>query len=316
MSEGDRLCVREAGIFTTVQDQGRFGSQAFGVPISGAMDWLSAEIANGLVGNAPHAALLEITLGKFACVLSRAAWIAVTGADVVISLGGDAVAEPWVPFMATAGEEIRMTRMSGALGMRTYLAAHGGLDLPPVLGSRSTFVAAQLGPMPRPIRAGDELPLGEGTGAPIRSGTPAHLRPRYERSVTARVVLGPQAHRFTQEGIEAFLGAPYTVTPQSDRTGYRLEGARIAHQGAADIISDPIPTGAVQVPGSGQPVLLMADHRVTGGYAKIATVISRDLPAVAQALPGTEIRFESVSVERAHALRLELRTSLGDAGFG
>lgn len=315
MSAGKVAEVRRPGLFTTVQDKGRYGYQCFGVPISGPMDWLSAEIGNRLVGNPPDAALLEITLGDFQCAFPQATWVAVTGADVAIALLSGAQVEPWVPFLAQAGDELRLSHRPGAQAMRTYLAFGGGLSLEPVLGSLSTFVPADLGPMPRPLRAGDALHLGLPAGEPILRGLPERLRPRYGRMATARVVLGPQADRFSADGLRAFLGDGYYVTPQSDRTGYRLQGAPIGHTGAADIISDPIPTGAVQVPGSGQPVLLLADHRVTGGYAKIATVIGRDLPEVGQLKPGGTIRFEAVTVEEAMALRRELRRSLAAAGF-
>ncbi len=309
------LTVRRAGFFTTVQDGGRYGYQPYGVPVSGAMDWLSAELANRLVGNPAGTALLEITLGEFSCVMDRENWVAVTGADVAVALDSGASPGVWQAFKVMAGEELRLSRPPGTTGMRSYMAVAGGFRLDPVLGSCSTFVAAGIGPLPRPLKAGDRLDLGSPGGVPVPQALPIRLRPRFPKEVTVRVVLGPQAHRFTDEAVRTFLGEVFVVTPQSDRTGYRLQGPPIRHTEAADIISDPIPTGAVQVPGSGQPVLLMVDHRVTGGYAKIATVIGCDLPLVGQMAPGSGIRFGAVSVDQAHAARRELRQALAAAGF-
>lgn len=315
MTTPARLLVVRSGIFTTVQDLGRYGYQAYGVPVSGVMDWFSAEVANRLVGNPPDAALLEITLGDFTCRFLADAVVAVTGAPVRVELSAADGTGTWRPVRVAAGAELSLRREVGQPGMRTYLAVAGGIGGGPVLGSRSTFVAANLGPLPRPLRAGEELPIARPVGEPSARGLPDHLIPHYEASCVARVVMGPQEHRFSPAGRQTFLGSTFRVTPQSDRTGFRLEGPKIEHSGAPDIISDPVTFGSIQVPGSGQPVLLMADRRVTGGYAKIATVISADLPRVAQLMPGSSVSFKAVCVDEAAAARREMRSALRAAGF-
>jgi len=202
-------------------------------------------------------------------------------------------------------------------GCRAYLAVAGGIDVPRVLGSRATYLRGRLGGLDgRALQKGDVLPLGAPARDPgVAPGrhVPASRRPAYPAAVEARVVLGPQADRFTPAGLAAFLGGPYTVTPQADRMGYRLEGPAIEHARGHDIISDGIPLGGIQVPGEGQPIVLLVDRQTTGGYTKIATVISVDIARIGQTRPGQRVRFREVTLAEAHAALAAEATALAAA---
>jgi antagonist of KipI len=206
----------------------------------------------------------------------------------------------WRPVVASEGAELTIDAARD--GLRAYLAVAGGIDVPIVLGSRSTFPRAGLGGFQgRPIRAADVLatcgdPLARVEGRSF----PRDQIPTYAHHHTIRVILGPQDDAFTAEGIATFFSATYVVTPKSDRIGCRLDGPPVSHKGSPDIISDGVPFGAVQIAGDGFPMILAADRGTTGGYAKLATVISADLPRLAQALPGDRVAFRVVSLDEAH----------------
>ncbi|MGE5619479.1 MAG: biotin-dependent carboxyltransferase family protein [Sphingomonadaceae bacterium] len=291
------LEVLEPGLLTTVQDLGRVGYQRWGIPTAGAMDPFALKAANALVGNPPAAACLEITLQGPRIRFTEGCAIAVTGGDLGARLDGWEL-ELWRRRLVSPGSVLDFTgRRSGA---RAYLAVSGGIGVEPWLGSRSTYLMASVGGLEgRALRAGDVLPVGPATLTLARPSIPPERRPPYGGEPTVRVVLGPHSDRFTQEGIEAFLSGSYQVTPSSNRMGYRLEGPRIAHTRGPDLISCGIPFGGIQVPGSGQPIILMADHQTAGGYTMIATVIQADIPLVAQVLPGEKLRFKAVGLEEA-----------------
>lgn len=296
--------IVEPGLLATVQDLGRYGYQRYGVPVSGSMDQFALRAANLLVGNDEGAAGLEITLiGPRLRFLANAV-IAVTGADLAPMLDEQSL-PMWQAHEVYQGSTLSFAGIRD--GVRSYLSIAGGIDVPVVLGSRSTFTRARIGGFDgRALAQGDTLSIREGVPTDLgrkRGMSPSRV-PVYGHSHNVRVVLGPQDDAFTPRGMETFLSATYTVTPQSDRVGYRLEGLRIEHVAGADIVSDGIPFGAVQVVGDGMPIILMADRGSTGGYTKIAAVISADLPSLAQAAPGDTIAFQSVTVEEAHlALR-------------
>ncbi len=295
------LVVIEGGFLTTVQDAGRIGWARFGVPPSGPMDPFALRAANILVGNLPHAAGLEITLVGPALRATHECLIAVCGAEFDLRVG-DLPMPAWHAVYVRAGQEIRLgQRRSGA---RAYLAVSGGIALPSFLGSRATYLPGNFGGLEgRALQAGDQLPLGlMGNDLATRAGKawPRSTRPAYSPRPTLRVVPGPQADYITPEGLAAFE-SEYEVTPASDRMGYRLSGPRVAHRDQVEIISDGVVTGSVQVPGDGQPIVMMADHQTTGGYPKIATVIRADLPLLAQCLPGDRVRFRPVSIAEAQA---------------
>ena len=300
----DLIEVLDGGMLSTVQDLGRYGYQRYGVPVSGALDLFALRAGNRLVGNADDAAGLEITLiGPRLRFLSPAV-IAITGADLDPRLDGHRVSM-WQSVPVKEGTTLAFGDVRD--GVRAYLAVAGGFDVPLVLGSRSTYTRSKLGGIGgRAIRAGDRLP---GVAAPVVEGArsrrlPRRLVPAYGHQHALRVVLGPQDDAFSEEGVRAFLSSAYQVSEQSDRIGYRLNGPTIAHKAGPDIISDGIPSGAVQVPADGQPIVLLADRGTTGGYTKIATLISADLPRLAQAMPSDEVTFARVSLEDANrALR-------------
>ena len=301
--------VVEPGVLTTVQDLGRHGYLRLGVPASGAMDLFALRAANILAGNPEGEACLEITvLGPRLQFLSDAL-IVLTGADLAPELDDDPV-PMWEAVAAYRGSILSF--QGPREGSRSYLAVAGGFDVPVVMGSKSTYVKAGLGGFKgRSLRAGDTLLTPLPTPPLHLAGrrTPRELIPHYGHQHALRVITGPQDDAFTDTGIEAFLSSSYTITAQSDRMGYRLEGPKIAHKVGPDIISDGIPFGGIQVAGDGQPIVLMADRGTSGGYTKIATVISADLSDLAQGMPGDRVSFKSVSIEQAHeALRQQEAT--------
>jgi biotin-dependent carboxylase-like uncharacterized protein len=302
-----RLGVQDPGPQTTVQDGGRIGYLRVGIPPSGPMDGEAFAIGNRLVGNQPGAAGLESTLMGPRVEFADERLVAVTGAEVPVILNG-AEMDRWAAFRVRAGDVLRVG--AARAGVRAYLLVEGGIGTPPALGSRATYLRGQLGGHEgRVLRRGDTLPLG-----PAGRGRPWRLRPErlpaYPDTVDARVVLGPQDDRFTAAGLAAFLAGPYEVLPQSDRMGARLRGPRIEHRQGHDIVSDGVPLGGIQVVGDGQPIVLLADRQSTGGYTKIATVCSFDLGRIGQLRPGQRVRFRSVSVAEAHALRRTHRQNL------
>jgi antagonist of KipI len=291
--------VLDAGGLTTVQDLGRYGFQRYGVPVSGAMDAFALRVANLLVGNGEGDAGLEMTLAgpQLLCLANTV--VAVTGGDLQPRLD-DGAAPMWEAFPVAAGSVLSFRgRRTGARG---YLGVAGGLDVPVVLGSRSTYLRSRFGGIEgRALRPGDLLPAGQASGPVDVRRLPHGFLPTYIGSHTVRAVLGPQASAFTKRGVQTLLGSAYTIAAESDRMGYRLEGPAIERCAPADIISDGTPAGAVQVPGSGVPIILLADRGTAGGYTKIAAVISADLPRLAQSGPGDRVFFQAVTVEEAHA---------------
>lgn len=305
----DVLEVITPGLLTTVQDRGRHGYQAFGMPVAGAMDEYALRIANILVGNPAGAAALEITLlGPQLKVLSPTK-LALTGADLGAEINGQEFPR-WQTVAVKSGDEITFTAAKS--GCRAYLAVAGGINVPEVMGSRSTYLRGKIGGLDgRALQAGDYLPAGSPTkNVPTGTELPPALQPAYPNQITLRVILGPQDDHFTTAGRDIFLNSEYTVTTEADRMGYRLEGPKIEHAAGADIISDGIPLGAVQVPGHGLPIIMLADRQTTGGYPKIATVCSVDIMCMGQAKPGDKIRFETISRHESIQLLKEQEAAL------
>nr|WP_320147534.1 biotin-dependent carboxyltransferase family protein [uncultured Anaeromusa sp.] len=301
------ITVTQPGLLTTVQDQGRWGYQAYGVPVAGAMDRYACRAANILVGNEPEAAVLEMTLMGGSFQFAEAVWVAACGADMEATLDGQTV-KNWSAFLAPAGSEL--TFGFAVSGCRSYLAVRGGFEVPVVLGSRSTYTRGRIGGVEgRALRAGDVLQAAApaaGAKAPQKRRLPPSCIPAYGGELTLRVLLGPQDDFFTSQGLKTFLDSSYLISDEADRMGYRLQGEKIEHKGKADIVSDALCFGAIQVPGHGMPIVMMADRQTTGGYAKIGTVIGPDLALLAQAKPGDMVRFAACSEEEAiEALRQE-----------
>jgi len=308
------LSVVEPGLLTTVQDLGRYGAQRLGIPVSGAMDQRSLILANLLVGNDPTAAGLEATLKGPELLALQESCIAVTGAEASPRLNGRPF-PMWAATRVRPGD--RLSIGQATRGLRCYLSVAGGIEVPQVLGSRSTYLPGRLGGMEgRALQAGDLLPAGS-QPRPLETIEGRTIRPElipaFSREVTLRVILGPQDQLFTPEGIAMFLNEPYTVTPQADRMGYRLSGPAIRHSSGHDIISDGTALGSVQVAGDQQPIILLADRQTTGGYPKIATVLAVDCPLAAQARPGAWIRFQSVALSEAHRLLRESALALANS---
>lgn len=292
------ITVVSPGLLTTVQDKGRFGYMESGFSPSGAMDMRSLRIANILVGNNPGDGALEMTMmgGTFKfdceCVVS------ITGADMGAVRNGDEEVPMYKALQMKKGDTLKFGVAKD--GMRTYLAVSGSFDLPLVMGSMSTNMKISAGGFKgRKLQANDEIPLRFESDLDLTGRRAYKNEEKYTKEVSVRVVLGPQDSYFTQKGIDTFLGQAYSVTDKSDRMGIRLDGEKIESKNGVDIISDGISTGAVQIPASGTPIIMMADRQTTGGYAKIATVITADLPKVAQVKPGTKIRFVKISSDDA-----------------
>ena len=299
MSAG--LKVLTPGLHTTVQDLGRPGYQAIGVPVSGALDGFSLRLANALVGNSPRTPALEVLMsGPTFEVAADTVRVALAGVGANLAIGAEKA-------RIGAGQSVTLPRgavieVLAGQSASGYLAVEGGIAVPRVLGSTSTYVRAAIGGLDgRALRRGDFVPL-----AIARASKRAELRLPLPLTPTGdqpiRVVLGPQQEYFTEEAVAAFLLAEFRISQSADRMGMRLDGPFLQHRGGWDIVSDAITTGAIQVPGSGQPILLLADHQTTGGYPKIATVISADLPVVGRRRPGDRLRFAAVTVEVAEEL--------------
>lgn len=299
--------VLDPGPQTTVQDLGRPGQLRYGIPPSGPIDPRSFVLANRLVANADSAAALECTLlgPRLQAQLPCAA--AVTGAEMAVTVNG-AAAPAWTTLRLEAGDVLKIG--VARAGVRGYAAFSGGIDVAPVLGSRATYLRGRMGGLAgRALRKDDVLPLGAAV-APRVLRVDDEAIPEWTDEPVIRVVLGPQADRFTAEGIAQFLRGAYEMLPQSDRMGARLRGPRIAHTRGHDIISDGVALGSVQVPGDGQPIVLLVDRQSTGGYTKVATVCSFDIARVGQVKPGQRMRFTAIEVAEAHRLLREADAAL------
>ena len=298
------LKVIAPGLHTTIQDLGRFGYQAFGVPVSGALDSASHRLANRIVGNADGAPTLEILFqGPTLEVLAESVRVAVASGGAEIELIGDRTPSlgGWRSVSLRHGETFRVSRLGDTACC--YLAVEGGFAITPCLGSASTYARGGFGGLEgRPLRTGDLVPLAQEQAA-NRAELGLPEPPQTGREQPIRIVLGPQHDHFTDEALRRLVSEEFVVSKQSDRMGMRLEGPALAHRDGYNIVSDGIATGAIQVPGSGQPILLLADHQTTGGYPKIATVISADIPVVGRRKPGDPIRFSAVEVAEAERLR-------------
>lgn len=300
------MTILSPGPLSTVQDKGRTGYMSTGFSVGGAMDTYSMETANILVGNSPSDGVIEMTLMGISTVFDCTCVIALTGADMSPRLNGNDI--PTYTAIEVHADD-KLTMGVAKSGMRCYLAVSGGFDLPLVMGSMSTNIKCGIGGYNgRKLASGDVIPLRHSIPLSLIGRRSIPPKNAYSDTVTLRVILGPQDDMFTENGIKTFLGNEYIVSDKSDRMGIRLEGETIENKDGVDIISDGIATGSVQIPASGTPIIMMADRQTTGGYAKIATVISSDLKLIAQARAGTKIRFEQVSEKTAlSALKKEQR---------
>lgn len=301
--------IVDAGLAVSVQDRGRMGYRNIGVPVSGALDPVLMAAANALVGSPSDAAVLEVGLsGPALKALSGTVRVGLSGemgAQLVNTRGQMLKVAPWQTATLSPGDVIRVGGVAHGVG---YVALSGGVQVPAQLGSRSTYLRAAIGGVQgRAPKAGDRLQCDAVRGDPWLEF--CARAPWHHDTGPIRVILGPQEDYFTREAMENFLTRPYAVTRDMDRMGLRLEGERLAHnEKGAEIVSDGVAPGTIQVPANGQPIVLMADCQTSGGYPKIATVIRADLPRLAHLRPGDELRFVAVShAEAAAALREQVR---------
>ncbi len=296
------IVFNKGGIFTTVQDYGRMGYQNLGFHVCGVMDRHSYWAANLLVDNTDREAVLEFTICGPTLYFTSDTVICITGGDFDPRINGESI-PMYRAVEVKSGDELEMGFCkSGTWG---YIAFAGGLDVPTVMGSRSTDIKCKLGGYEgRPIKDGDEIEfLSNIKSLPLMKDRKLEIPDYGSDVVELRVTMGPQDDHFTEEGLQTFLMSEYTVTSQCDRMGYRLEGDKIEHNDlGADIISDGIAKGAIQVPSSGQPIVMMSDRQTLGGYTKIANIISVDISKLAQCKYPQKVKFKKVSVEEAQRI--------------
>ena len=307
--------IIDAGLLSSIQDQGRYGYQRYGVSTTGVMDEFASKVANRLLGNDDSEAVIETTMKGITFEITRDCIFAITGGNCETTLNGKVISL-WRSHKGSAGDIIKMGMCRG--GLRNYIAFAGGIDVPLVMNSRTTNLKAKIGGLNgRKLMVGDELKIGDKSISeiPLRKFNKNYI-PTFPKESEIRVILGQQVDEFTDNGVKSFLDTVYSITNESDRMGMRLLGEAIEHKVSGDIISDGMTIGAVQVPGNGQPIIMMADRQTTGGYTKIANVITVDLPALAQAMPGTKIKFVEIRVKDAvELLRKREEEILAESSF-
>jgi biotin-dependent carboxylase-like uncharacterized protein len=307
--------VKSPGLLTTVQDTGRFGEYALGMPPSGAMDVFSYQVGNYLVGNEEGAAGLEITYFGPELEFTEGAVIAVTGAEMPPKINGEE-APTWETLEVGEGDVLSFDYLES--GARSYLAVAGGIDVPLFMHSRSTYPLIGLGGLEgRALQEGDELKIGESRngGGQVGKRVDDDYIPAYSRETELRVIIGLASYRLTEESMEEFLNTTWTVTPDADRVGYRYRGGELkfvereqpagAGSDPANVVDFGYPIGSIQVPGGVEPIVLMNDAVTGGGYATIGTVISSDRDKLAQTKTNDKTRFRSVDLDEALKARKE-----------
>lgn len=304
------LKIIRAGIHTTVQDEGRSGYRSLGVSQSGALDLPALKMANMLVANDEGAAALEITLGQFVATFTQSAWIALTGTGCDAELDGKRLWTGW-RYPVKAGQQLKLK--TPKRGMRSYLAISGGIKVPEVLGSYSTDLKAHFGGFEgRPLKDGDVLSIGKASRLPRQSSGVKQLL--FGNRI--RALPGPEYQEFIQESRDTFWKTPWHISPQSNRMGYRLLGTALQRSTTRDMLSHGLLPGVVQVPGNGQPIVLLADAQTTGGYPRIACVIEADLYNLAQIRLGEPVHFIKCTLEEAQHAKLEQDRFLSQVARG
>ena len=297
MSTG-ALHILKPGLLTTVQDLGRYGHQASGVPVAGPMDTFSHRLANQLAGNPIDAATLEITLIGPDLIVEADTTMAIAGAQFEVTCD-DRPIGLGASFAVTRGQRLRFGRI--VQGARAYLAVAGGIETPPVLGSRATHLVSRMGGFDgRALQSGDRVPIGN-TPQPRPQRKSVGLTLPSKGRALLRVMPGPQADWFQSDALRAIASVSFRISPQSNRMGYRLQGPPLVRAREGELISEPLGIGAIQVPAAGEPILLMADRQTAGGYPKIGYVISADLPIAGQLAPGDFIEFHVCTHQEAVA---------------
>lgn len=315
-----KIIINNPGLLTTIQDRGRWGFQNVGMSVAGAMDLFALRCANLLIGNDEYEAALEITFMGPEIKFNCSEVISITGADMSPTINEKEV-PMWQSIRINDGD---ILKLSGAKsGIRTYIAFSRGFNVPSIMKSKSTFLRGNLGGFEgRKLNIGDEIELNDKDLGNIGYQLSEEYIPEYSKTADISIVFGPQEDYFSEEARNTFISSEYKITSESDRMGFRLDGPKIEHLNGADIISDGIVFGSIQVPGHGNPIIMMADRQTTGGYTKIATVISSDLSKVAQLIPGSTIRFHEKSIEEAQDIYIkyentfeEIKESLKKSSF-
>jgi len=308
--------VIKSGIFDTIQDLGRFGFQQYGMPVSGAMDSYALRVGNRLLGNEENEAGIEISTPGLSLEVLNQTVIAITGADFNPTIN-NSPAPIWEALEVKKGDIISFNQVKN--GCYSYLLVAEGIDIPVVLGSKSTYVRGKIGGQKgRPLKKSDIINVGKANQELqniVGRKVSAINLPTYHEENEIRVILGPQYDYFTKDGLYTFLNSFYEITANSDRMGYRLKGPEIENKNGSDIITDGIPLGSIQVPLDGMPIVMLADRQTTGGYAKIATVISSDIDKFAQMKPRNKIKFTKINLEKAHQLFCEREKNINDMQF-
>ncbi|MGI5308071.1 biotin-dependent carboxyltransferase family protein [Rheinheimera sp. WS51] len=295
-SSSDIFTVRSAGILSLLQDRGRFGQSDLGLTTGGPADPYSAAMANALLNNNSNATLIECSIGGLQLEAHCASFIAVTGAELSLTINGQAAAM-WTSLAVSAGDIIELGMASA--GLRAYVAVAQGFKVKPQFSSTATVLREKIGGLNGDkLQVGDTLAITSVSRATSHSLAKQHWR-QFNNSLTLRLVEGYQAEQFSTSERQRFYLQPYTVTPQSDRMGYKLTGAAI-HCQQQSLLSEGISYGAVQIPPDGQPIVLLNDRQTLGGYPKIGSVLSLDCALLAQASPGTKVYFTPISIEQAH----------------
>jgi len=295
------LEVLHPGFLASIQDLGRYGFRKYGVAVSGAMDNYALRVGNLLLGNPENAAGIEVMLGySFKARASVDLWIVITGGDLSPQINKASI-PMWTPLEMKRDDILTFgVRKSG---FRAYITVGGGIDSPLVMNSCSPMAGSSEGI----LKSGERLKIHAQPPPPRMKLQVLHEEyiPKYGSTIQLSVVFGPQEDYFTAESLELFLNSEYTITPQSNRQGYRLEGPKLKHKGTYDVLSEAVWPGAIQVPGDGLPIILCADAQTTGGYPKIVSIISADMDKLSQAKPSDRIRFKAVSLGEAQHRFLE-----------
>lgn len=291
--------ILNKGLLSLIQGGTRKGFQQYGVPASGAMDDYSLRIANILVGNDEYEACIEALIIGPTIEFHQKSIIAITGGDLGPMLNGIRI-DMYRSYIVSSGDILSFSGVKN--GCRAYIAFGGGIDVPIVMGSKSTYLKGNLGGYKgRELREEDYLKLLKFDGD-TNSILPKKYIKEYDKEIMLRSIMGPQDNMFDSKNIKTFFNSIYEITNECDRMGYRLSGDKINHLNGADIVSDGIAFGAVQIPGHGNPIIMMADRQTVGGYTKIANVISVDLCKLAQGKPGDKVRFKEVDIYEAHRI--------------
>jgi len=319
--------ILQPGLLATIQDLGRFGSQKYGVIVGGAMDYLAVRIANILVGNEEKEATIEITMFGTELQFEKECLIAITGGNLNPTIDGKK-APMWRPILIQKDEILKFT--SPISGCRAYVAFSGGLQVPEVMNSKSTYTQANIGGYKgRELRQGDVLYCGEVSERSEifihqlkEKKQPFHWSMNYasfytfQETETIRILEGSEFNRFERDSQQSFLEEPYKITINANRMGYQLEGAKLNLINQFELLSEGVTYGTIQVPTNGQPIILMAERQTIGGYPKIGQVISVDLPRLAQMQPGHSINFRTISIAEAEELLLQQEREIHEFKMG